>query len=148
MTGGRPSDYSIELAKEICDKIATSSKGLIRLCKENSHWPDRSTIFKWKIEHQQFSDMYYKAKDDQIDSIYDECLDIADDISNDTIIRVGKNGEETEICNSEYVNRSRLRIDTRKWCAERLRPKMFGAKKEAESDDKTKSLLQTLIDKL
>ena len=52
--------------------------------------------------------------------MYDELFEIADDSSNDYIETEG--GQRL---NSEHVNRSRLRIDTRKWVMERMAPKKY-----------------------
>ena len=128
---GRPTIYTDELGKEICLKIATSSKGIQRLCKENPHWPCFQTIYEWRLNQEGFGERYIKAKRSQVHLLIDECIDIADDTSQDTIIRQNKDGSESEICNSEYVNRSRLRIDTRKWMAARLEPTIYGEKMDS-----------------
>lgn len=146
---GRPTKYTKELAEEICETIASSSKGLTRLCKENKNWPNRSNIMKWLRKYPEFRDLYTKSKQDQVDVFVDEILEIADDTSNDTLIRIDKNGEEQEICNSEWINRSRLRVDTRKWLAAKLCPRVYGERaiKEHVSED-AKSLIERIIDKL
>lgn len=58
-------------------------------------------------------------------------LEIADDASNDWMERTGKDGESIGWqLNGEHVNRSKLRIDTRKWIMERMAPKTYGSKQE------------------
>ncbi len=126
--GGRPTDYSIELAQEICDAVASSSKGIKALCKENPHFPDRSNVFVWLRKHPEFQDLYARAKRDQIEVLIDDIIEISDDSSNDTLTREDKYGESYEVCNNEWVNRSRLRVDTRKWLASKLVPKLYGDK--------------------
>jgi hypothetical protein len=44
---GRPTRYSAVIGQEICDAIASSSKGTKRLCEDNSHWPCQDTLFTW-----------------------------------------------------------------------------------------------------
>jgi hypothetical protein len=122
---GRPTLYTQDLADEICKKISTTSKGLLRLCNENSHWPTKETILDWRLTNKNdFSYQYRNAKAAQVEALVDECLDISDDTSYDSYIQ--DNGKE--VCNSEYVNRSRLRVDTRKWIASKLAPKVYGDK--------------------
>jgi hypothetical protein len=145
---GRPSDYTDELANEICKAIATSSKGLKNLCAENPHWPHRDTILEWRFKNKAFSDLYMQAKVNQVEALVDECLDIADDTDNDTITKTTKSGEEYEACNSEWLNRSRLRIDTRKWLAAKLAPKLYGERQKSEHDISEGSLMEKLINKL
>jgi hypothetical protein len=135
---GRPSDYSLKIAEEICDAIASTSHGLRRLCKENPHWPERRNIYHWLKKHKDFRHLYAQSKEFQVESLIDEILEIADDDSRDTITKIDENGSEKENCNSEWINRSRLRIDTRKWLAAKLCPRIYGdnslsKKEEVES---------------
>lgn len=119
---GRPTIYTPELAQEICDTIASSSKGIKRLCKEHDGWPNPDTIYHWVSTNQEFSDQYARAKRQQIEVIVDEMLDLADDTSQDNVV----NSEGKLIIDHEHINRSRLRIDTRKWLAAKLAPKIYG----------------------
>lgn len=131
---GVPLTYTKEIGEEICLKIATSDKGMRRLCKENPHWPCYQTIFEWRIKIPSFGDQYAKAKQDQIETLVDQIIDIADDTSNDTLIKKNKDGENYEVCNTEWINRSRVKIDTRKWLASKLAPKIYGEKSESKID--------------
>ena len=121
---GRPTDYTPELVNEICSTIASSSKGISRLCKDNLIWPTKETIFAWLKTYGDFSDQYARAKRLQIEVMVDEIIEIADDSSQDNII----NKQGQIICNNESINRARLRIDTRKWIASKLAPKIYGDK--------------------
>lgn len=125
---GRPTDYSQELAEEICEAIASDSKGLRRLCKENEHWPHRNNIYKWLRKYPDFRCLYAQSKESQIEALVDEILEIADDTSHDSIIKTDDQGKEKIVCNNEWINRSRLRIDTRKWLAAKLCPRVYGDK--------------------
>lgn len=119
---GRPKEYTPELAQEICDTIASSSKGTKRLCKERSYWPCQDTLFTWLKQYPEFSEQYKRAKLCQVELLVDELVDIADDTSQDmTIDETGKMSY-----NAERVARSKLRIDTRKWIAARLVPRVYG----------------------
>ena len=136
---GRPSDYTPELAKDICEVIASSSKGLKRLCNDNPHWPNKDTIFTWLKNNHEFSDQYAHAKRCQIETFVDEIIEIADDASQDVLV----NEQGTMVCNHEFIARSRLRIDTRKWLASKLVPKVYGLpQKDSNATE------PTLIEKL
>lgn len=52
----------------------------------------------------------------------DELFDIADETSQDTITDAEGNARP----NSEWITRSRLRVDTRKWYLSKLAPKRYG----------------------
>lgn len=123
---GRPSHYNEKIADEICEKIAISTKGLNHLCKENDGWPNPDTVYQWRLKHSSFAEKYARAKQEQIQAYVDEINDIADDTSQDTLTKYDKDGEPYEVCNSEWINRSRLRVDTRKWIASKLMPKLYG----------------------
>ena len=120
---GRPTKYSSKLASEICDAIASSSKGIRLLCKNNPHWPCSDTIFTWLKENADFSDQYARAKKCQVEFLVDEILEIADDVSHDCTVK--DNGKITY--NQSAINRAKLQIDTRKWLACKLVPKVYGS---------------------
>jgi hypothetical protein len=70
--------------------------------------------------------MYTRAKEIQIDLLVEEIINISDDSSNDTIIATGIDGGEYEKPNTEWINRSKLRVDSRKWIAARLNRRKYG----------------------
>lgn len=124
---GRPTNYTIELAREICEVIATTSKGIKAICKEKPHWPNPDTIFNWLMQNKEFSDLYACAKRQQVEVIVDEILTIADDSNNDTYI----NDNGKLVVDREHINRARLRVDTRKWIAAKLAPRLYGSINDA-----------------
>jgi hypothetical protein len=139
---GRPTDYNEDIAALICERVATSTMGLDRLCVMYDDMPVKSTVNLWRYKHPEFSTAYAQAKLFQADLLAEECLGIADDSTNDTVI----NEHGFEACNTEWINRCRLRIDTRKWLAAKLLPKQYG--KAAEEAPKEKSTSETLVEKL
>lgn len=130
---GRPSTYTRKMALEITKQLATTNKGIKTLCEENPHWPNRATVFEWRLMHKEFADLYAQAKRDQIESMIDEIQEISDNMRGDTKIIFNEAGEPIETCNTEWLGRSRLRIDTRKWIAAKLAPKLYGEKIQNET---------------
>lgn len=125
MAGGRPTDYSEELAARICERLA-DGESLKAICASED-MPSKASVYLWLTKHPEFSDMYARAREDQADTLADEIIDIADDSTRDTILKpVGANGEMVEVQNTEWINRSRLRVDARKWVAAKLKPKKYG----------------------
>ena len=55
----------------------------------------------------------------------DEIMDIADDGTNDYVERESDSGTQV-VCDQEHIQRSRLRVDTRKWFLSKLLPKKYG----------------------
>jgi len=133
--------FDEKIAREICKAISTSSKGLKRLCAENKNWPSRAHIYSWFEDHLSFKDSYARAKQNQIESLVDDIIEIADDSSNDWTYDEEKG---REVVNHEHINRARLRIDTRKWLAAKLCPRLYGDKtnKDDENDAITRLRLE------
>lgn len=117
-----PVRYSDELGDALCLWIA-SGQTLKSFCEQPGA-PCVVTIRRWVLDdNHPLSKPYAKARIMFAEHLADECLEIADDKSNDTIV-----DEETgkESCNREWVARSRLRIDTRKWFLSKICPKIYG----------------------
>ncbi len=131
MAGGRPSVYSDELATEICARIA-AGESLRRICSDDK-MPVMSTVMLWLVDgkHEMFSEQYAEARRIQAETLADELFDIADDGSNDWMEREGKDGEAGYVLNGEHVQRSRLRLDTRKWYLSKVLPR-FADKQQVE----------------
>lgn len=146
MPAGRPSLYTEKLCDEICSQIVMGYS-LRTICKEES-MPSVATIFCWFRSHPEFQERYTKAKEEQADAFAEEMMDIADDASNDWMERNGKDGAPIIALNAEHVNRSRLRIDTRKWIAAKLKPKKYGERiqQDVSGTLSLESLVKTSID--
>ena len=89
--------------------------------------PSKSMVLRWLAQIQEFRDQYARARDAQADALADELLDVADDGRNDWMEKLDREGEQVGwMVNQEAINRSRLRVDTRKWIASKLKPKKYG----------------------
>jgi len=132
---GRPTKYSKEVADKICNIIATSNKGLHTISRMGDEFPSAKVMFDWLAKHDYFRDNYVSCKKLQAEYLGEELIDIADDSSNDTMIIETSSGEK-KVENREWINRSRLRVDTRKWVMSKLLPKKYGDKIDVTSDNK------------
>lgn len=149
MPAGRPTDYTQELADTICERLS-EGESLRTVCKADD-MPNKASVFRWIRTHKEFCDQYTRAKQESADALIDGMLDIADDANNDYMERLGKDGQtEGYQLNGEHVNRSRLRIETRKWLAIKLQPKKYGELVKSVVDQKTAVTvveIQTKFDK-
>lgn len=116
---GRPSDYTQEKADQICAYI-TEGKSL-RTIQKIDGMPSAVTIFAWLRKEPMFLKLYAQAKEEQAEMMVEDILEICDDGSNDWMERNGKS-----VLNGEHVQRSKLRVDTRKWLASKLKAKKYG----------------------
>jgi len=133
---GRPSKYTKELGELICDRIALG-ESVKSICKD-AKMPNASTVFLWVLDDdkKEFSDKYAKARATQAELMFEEINEIADDGTNDYMTKQNADGGEYEVVNSEHIQRSRLRVDTRKWYLSKVLPKKFGEKLDVTSDGK------------
>lgn len=149
---GRPSQYTPELGYLICERIATNTVGISRLCSMYEDMPVKDTIRLWRFKHPEFSAQYAQAKMHQADLMAEECSEIADDATNDWMESFDEEGALGWKINGEHIHRSRLRIDTRKWLASKLLPKQYGDKllleQKTEENEKLKAELLELRHKL
>ncbi|MBX5227627.1 terminase small subunit protein [Rhizobium sp. NLR9b] len=130
---GRPSKFSQALAEKICARIA-DRESLRSICRDED-MPAKSTVLSWLADEDKaaFRARYALAREIMADSFVDEMVEIADNSSDDWIEKKNAAGETTGWQeNGEAIRRSQLRIATRQWVAEKLRPKKYGAKVEAE----------------
>ena len=130
---GRPSSYTDETAAKICERLALG-ESLREICRDEK-MPSQRSVFRWLLdeENEVFRQQYARAREIQAEAIFDEILEIADDGSNDWMERRLPSGETVEVVNQEHIQRSRLRIDSRKWMAGKLQPKKYGDKLDITS---------------
>lgn len=131
---GRPSSFTQKIADKICERLI-DGESLRKICLDDD-MPAQGTVCRWLASSEtegaaahlrRFREQYARAREMQADTLFDEMLDIADDGVNDYM------GED-ETYNGDAVQRSKLRIDTRKWMAGKLRPKVYGDKQLIGSD--------------
>jgi hypothetical protein len=128
-TRGRHSIFTPELGLAICKRIS-EGEGLRAICRTEG-FPNPGTVYRWLLEAvdpnandglKLFSDQYTRAREHQAEVYADEIIEISDNSTNDTQL----DDEGNEITNFDNIQRSRLRVDSRKWLAGKLRPKKYG----------------------
>lgn len=124
---GRPSDYTVELGSAICARLA-EGESMRKIAKDDS-MPCTRTMFNWLRDHEEFLQQYEISKAECADMYAEEIIEIADDSANDYVDVTDENGAAGATrLNTEHVQRSRLRIDSRKWVASKLKSKKYGEK--------------------
>lgn len=115
MPAGRPSEYTDERGIELCAYLAMGQS--LRTACSHEGMPSIQTVYKWMADYPEFLERYARAKEEAADAMVEEMLDIADDQEEDAASR-------------------RVRIDTRKWIASKLKAKKYGDKLTHEGGDK------------
>lgn len=127
---GRPSSFTQKVADAICGRLI-EGQSLRKICLDDD-MPHAATVCRWLADdrYSAFREQYARAREAQADTLFDECLDIADDGTNDWMA----DAEGGEKYNGDSVQRSKLRVDTRKWMAGKLASKKYGDKQLIGSD--------------
>lgn len=125
---GRPAIYTPALGKRVCELIMHGAT--LRQITAEKGMPDKSTIIRWLADREKyadFCDQYARAHEVKALMMEDEILDIIDDGTNDWIERENKRTGETFVAlNDESIQRSRARVEARKWLMAKAAPKRFG----------------------
>ena len=130
---GRPVEYTEAIADEVCLRL-TEGEPLVRICK-SSHLPDVSTIYRWLIRFPLFCEMYTRAREEQADTNADEIIAIADEDPKFTEYK-DKDGNVVDVkIDTAYVAYQKLRIESRKWTAAKLKPRKYGERIAMEGVD-------------
>jgi len=81
-----------------------------------------NTFTSWVNSDEHRRLQYACACEARADKLFEEIIEIADDSSGD----VKRDKDGNEYLNQEFVQRSRVRIDARKWMLGKLMPKKYG----------------------
>jgi len=114
MAGGRPTDYTEELADNICSLIAGGSN-LNKICSDDD-MPNRSTVYEWFRKHESFSTNYVRAREDRADYRFDRVDEVIKDLRADVI----------------DASQARVELDAIKWQTGKEKPKQYGDKLDVE----------------
>ena len=106
---------------ELCGHVVSGGH-LAGFCKERGL--PYTSMGRWLNSDATRADMYARAREDRSDLLADEILAISDDTSNDTYI----DDKGISRVDQEAIARSRLRVDSRKWLAAKLKPRIYGDK--------------------
>ena len=125
-----PARFTPQLAIEICERLA-NGESLRRICDSDERFPTESAVRQWVIRDVQgFAAQYTHAREIGLDRMADELIEIADDSSRDTTTRT----DGSECADTEWINRSRLRVDARKWHTSKISPSKYGDRLMAQLD--------------
>lgn len=106
--------FTKEIGDMFCALVA-NGQSMRSICTEEP-FPSRVTIFQWMREQPEFAAAYDKARREGAHAMVDDVMEICDDPSLDP-------------------NDKRIRVDTRKWIASRVLPKVYGDKLALSGDE-------------
>lgn len=132
---GRPSKYTKKVADQICARIA-DGEPLRQICRDPD-MPAWRTVYDWKAADPDFAARIAHAREAGHDAIAQECLDIADETTHDTL-----STEHGDRPNTEWISRSKLRIETRLKLLAKWDPSRYGDKMTQELTGKNGGPIQ------
>jgi hypothetical protein len=118
-----------ELSAEICRRISLGEP-LAQICRD-AHMPERTVVYDWMKEDKDLAQRFARAREHGHDAIADECMQIADEATQDY-----KSSEKGMAFDAEHVQRSKLRIETRLKLLAKWDPKRYGEKQQVELSGK------------
>lgn len=127
---GRPSTKTEAITNAICERIACGET-LTAICKEPG-MPGYETVWRWRQKDSAFDQLYMRARVAQMERWADEIVEISDDTSSDVITKTTPQGREYDAFDTDHINRSRLRVDTRKFLMAKIAPHLYGERVEVE----------------
>lgn len=107
--------YSKKLFTQICDRII-SGDSLLKICKDEGY-PDRVTFYHWLEKYPDLITTYTRATEARADYMAESMLDVID------------NAASTR----DEIERAKVKIETLKWHASKLKPKKYGDKLDVTS---------------
>ena len=141
---GKEFTYTREVFEAIIARVATG-ESVRSICKDEG-MPTRDTFFVWLYRDPTLADQYAHAKAISAYADEDELNEISDDGTNDWMEKRNKDGEIIGYqLNAEAVQRSRLRVETRRWLMERRMPTRFGQKVDVNHGVQPDNPLSSLI---
>ena len=120
--------YSEQCGNDICELVA-NGVSIQEICKSDT-FPCEATVYGWGSTYPDFFLKLQLARQRCADLLIAEAMEIADDSKGD--IKTDEKGRT--VIDWENVNRSKLRVETRKWYASKLAPKRYGDKLELSGE--------------
>ena len=124
---GRPSTYDPAVATKICEQLSEGIS-LREICRQDG-MPPWQTVYSWMERDASLVEAIARAREIGYDALAEECLKIADDGTNDYV-----EGERGPQLNSEHIQRSKLRIETRLKLLAKWSPKRYGERVQVAGD--------------
>lgn len=118
-------DFDQEIFDSIIERIEIG-ESVISAVKSDGNRIARSTLYQWIDADKVCADRYARALASRAERMFEELIEISDDGRRDYTA----DDDGREVINHDHIQRSRLRVDTRKWMLSKMLPKKYGEKIE------------------
>lgn len=123
---GRPTTFTEEIAAEICARLA-QGETLPTICADE-HMPDRSTEWRWRQANEAYCNAVARAREERAHAWAEDCVEIADDGSRDYKEVERNDGSKHTVVDTDHIQRSKLRVETRLKIMAKHAPASYGDK--------------------
>lgn len=123
--------FTEEIALELLNRLSRGET--LKSITKDAHMPSYQQVMKWVKSDPDFQNAYLSAQEFRMNVFADEILEIADNSTGDIRLGFDKNGNVIPEVNVEAIQRSKLRIETRKYLMERYAKGTFAAQKDSRS---------------
>lgn len=103
-------------------ELIMGGESVRRICASDD-MPNRATIYRAIAKDADKQNAYAFAMQVRAEVMAEDILDIADDGTNDFV----KDEDGIERPDHEHIQRSKLRVDARKWLLAKMQPKKYGS---------------------
>ena len=130
-TVGRPKGSGLKYGSDTYRKVLALLKHgrTLSAISRMEGMPVPAVVIQKTVDDEAFAAQYARARQIGYSVWADELMDVADDARNDWMEREDPENPGWQF-NGEHFQRSRLRIDTRKWMLAKMLPKVYGDKQE------------------
>lgn len=115
------------ILQRICE--GESLRSILTYADKNA-LPSMRTFLRWVSEDEDLRQQYARAMEVRSEAMFEEILEISNEANAD--IDITEDGKIRVV--GEAVQRSRLKIDARKWMLGKMNPKKYGDKVDITSD--------------
>lgn len=127
----RPSAYTESIGEAICNRIAEGEL-LTDICKDPT-MPHIRMVSRWLMDSREggivpesFMALYTKAREMSVIIREDEIIGISDDARNDWMDKQIGDDATIRVVDHEHIQRSKLRVDSRRWLLAKVAPHKYG----------------------
>lgn len=116
-------EQKLKAVKEVLNLVreGESFRASIRILSKEDEFPVGETVRRWISDSDDLSMQYAHACEEREDFLFDQILSISDETGNDKIYL-----EDREVTDNEAIQRSKLRVDSRKWVLSKMNKVRFG----------------------
>lgn len=125
-------DYSPEereaIIQHICEEIA-KKRSVFRILEEDEGMPRYATLMRWRAQSETVREQLTQAREDALEAVIEEIIEISDDAKHDAYLKHDKNGKPYAAIDGDCVQRAKLRVYAREKVAQMLAPRRFGVQR-------------------